>query len=54
MGAAGVCSVVKLEEVLYRLMWIRVKIERESWMFMSAYGPGSEMSEEEIEAFWSE
>ena len=22
-----------------RLMWIRVKIERESWVFISAYGP---------------
>ena len=35
-------------------MWVRVKIEQESWVFISAYGPGSEMSEEEIEKFWNE
>ena len=37
-----------------RLMWVRVQIERESWVFISAYGPGSERSEEEIEEFWRE
>ena len=37
-----------------RLMWVRVKIERESFVFMSAYGPGSERNEEEIEEFWGE
>ena len=36
------------------LMWVRVKIERESWVFISAYGSGSKMSEDEIEEFWSE
>ena len=46
--------VVEWKEVLSRLMWVRVKIERESWEFISAYGPGSERSEEEIEVFWSE
>ena len=30
-----------------RLMWVREKIERESW-FISAYRPGSERSEQEI------
>ena len=35
-------------------MWVRVKIERESWVFLSTYEPGSERSEEEIEEFWSE
>ena len=30
------------------LMWVRVKFERESWMFISAYGPGSERTEEEM------
>ena len=36
-------------------MWVRVKIERrESWVFISAYGPGSEKSEEEIEEVWNE
>ena len=45
--------VVEWKEVLSRLMWVRVKIEREI-VHMSAYGPSSERSEEEIEAFWSE
>ena len=35
-------------------MWVRVKIERESWVFISAYGPGSENSEVKIEEFWNE
>ena len=35
-------------------MWVRVKIERESCVFISAYGPGSERSEEEIEEFCTE
>ena len=37
-----------------RLIWVIVKIERESWVFISAYGPGSERNEQEIEEFWSE
>ena len=31
-----------------------MRIERESWVFISAYGPGSERNVEEIEEFWSE
>ena len=46
--------VVEWKEVSSRLMWVRVKIERESWVFISAYGPSSEKSEEEIEEFWNE
>ena len=47
--------VVEWKEVSSRLMWVRVKIERrESWVFISAYGPGSENSEEEIEEVWNE
>ena len=34
-----------------RLTWVRVKIEREIWVFISAYGP---RSEEEIEEFWNQ
>ena len=45
--------VVEWKEVSSRLMWVRVKIERESWVLISAYGPGSESSEEEMEEFWS-
>ena len=40
--------VVKQKEVSSRLMWVRVKIEQWSWVFIPAYGPGSEKSEEEI------
>ena len=46
--------VVEWKDLSSRLMWVRVKIERESWVFISAYGPGSEESEEEIEEFWNE
>ena len=46
--------VVEWKEVSSRLMWVRMKIERENWVFISAYGPGSEKSEEEIEEFWNE
>ena len=46
--------VVEWKEVISRLMWIRIKIERENWVFISAYVPGSEKSGEEIEEFWNE
>ena len=46
--------VIEWKEVLSRLMWDRGKIETESWEFISAYGPSSEKSEEEIEEFWNE
>ena len=36
--------VIEWKEVSSRFMWIRVKIERESCAFVSAYGPGSEKS----------
>ena len=29
-------------------------MERKRWVFISAYEPGSEKSEEEIEEFWNE
>ena len=37
-----------------RLMWVRMKMEQKSWVFIAAYGQGSERSEEEIEEFWIE
>ena len=46
--------VVEWKELSSRLMWVRVKIERESWVFISSYGTGREKSEEEIEKFWNE
>ena len=39
------------KQVSSRLMWVRVKIERERWVFISAYGP---KSEEEINEFWND
>ena len=47
-------GVVEYGEVSARLMWVKVKFGGEFWVFVSAYGPGSERSEEEREAFWSE
>ena len=46
--------VVEWKEVSSRLMWVRVRIGRECWAFVSAYGPGSERSAEEREEFWNE
>ena len=43
--------VVEWKEVSSRFMWVRVKIERESWGFISTYGPGDERNEEAIEEF---
>ena len=36
------------------MMWVRVRLGRECWAFISAYGPGSERSEEERDTFWNE
>ena len=38
--------VVEWKQVSSRLMWVRVKRERESWVFVSAHGLGSEKSED--------
>ena len=47
-------KVVEWKEVSSRLMWVRVRIGRECWAFVSAYGPGYERSEEERNVFWNE
>ena len=47
-------KVVAWREVSSRMMWVRVRIGRECWAFVSAYGPGSEKTEEEREGFWNE
>ena len=47
-------KVVSWKEVSSRLMWVRVRIGRECWAFVSAYGPGSEKTKEEREGFWNE
>ena len=39
-------------EVSSRIMWVRVQLGIEKWIFVSAYGPGSEKNEEEREMFW--
>ena len=46
--------VVEWREVSSRMMWVRVRLGRECWAFVSAYGPGSERSEEERNMFWNE
>ena len=40
-------KVVEWKEVSSRLMWVRVRMGRECWAFVSAYGPGCERSEVE-------
>ena len=47
-------KVVEWKEVSSRLMWVRVRMGRECWAFVSAYGPGCERSEEERDEFWNE
>ena len=39
-------------EVSSRMMWVRVQLGIEKWVFVSVYGPGSEKSEEERQLFW--
>ena len=45
---------VEWKEVSSRLMWVRVRMGRECWAFISAYGPGCERSEEERDEFWND
>ena len=40
------------KEVSSRLMWVKVKVGCETWVFVSAYGPGSERTDEERERFY--
>ena len=47
-------KVVEWKEVSSRLMWVKVRMGRECWAFVSAYGPGCERSEEEQDEFWNE
>ena len=47
-------KLVEWKEVSSRLLWVRVKIGRECWSFVSAYGPGLERTEEERVEFWNE
>ena len=47
-------NVVEWKEVSSRLMWVGVRMGRECWAFVSAYGPGCERSEEERDEFWNE
>ena len=45
-------KVVEWKEVSSRLMWVRVRMGKECWAFVSAYGPGTEKSLEERNGFW--
>ena len=47
-------KVVEWKEVSSRLMWVRVRLGKECWAFVSAYGPGSEKNEEIRNNFWNE
>ena len=47
-------KVVEWKEVTSRLMWVRVRLGKECWVFVSAYGPGSERTEEERNEFWND
>ena len=47
-------GVMEWKEVSSRLMWMKVKFGQEIWVFVSAYGPGSEREEEERETFWKD
>ena len=44
--------VTEWREVSSRIMWIKLKLERETWVIISAYGPGSERNIEQRDAFW--
>ena len=46
-------GITEWKEVSSRWMWVKVKLGIERWVFVSAYGPGSERSEEEREHFLS-
>ena len=43
--------IVEYKEVSERLMWVKIMVGGLFWVFISAYGPGSERSEGEKEAF---
>ena len=45
-------KVVEWKEVSSRLMWVRVRMGKECWAFVSAYGPGTEKSLEVRNGFW--
>ena len=47
-------NVVEWKEMSSRLMWVRVRLGKECWAFVSAYGPGSEKNEEVRNNFWNE
>lgn len=47
-------EILEWKEVSSRLMWVRVRMDRECWASVSAYGPGCERSEEGRKKFWNE
>ncbi len=36
------------------MMWVKREMGHESLVFVSAYGPGSERSEQEVDEFWND
>ena len=62
-ASEGVAMIVKEElkeyvrewkEVSSRLMWMRMRLGADNWVFVSVYGPDSGRSVEEKEVFWDE
>lgn len=46
-------KVVKWNEESLQAMWVRVRLGKECWAFISVYGPGSKNSVEVVKVFWS-
>ena len=46
--------VVECKRISPRLMWVKVKMGKEGWVFVSAYVPGSEKTEQQREIFLEE
>ena len=43
--------IVEWKEVSSRKMWVRLRLSRECWVFLSEYGAGNERSKEELNIF---
>ena len=44
--------VTEWREVSSRMMWVKLRMDQEIWVVISAYGPGRERDMEERERFW--
>ena len=46
--------VVEWREVSSRIMWVKMKMGLNVWVFVSVYGPGGERDEQERDDFWND